>query len=62
MYQLKFKSFNQIKVKITYYMLFYFQLFSSPNRIVDFAGPILVEDSKMCQQSDMALTRLLVFK
>lgn len=36
------------------------ELWRSPNRLVDFAGPLLVEDDRGCQQSDMALTRLVM--
>ncbi|XP_050521238.1 brefeldin A-inhibited guanine nucleotide-exchange protein 3 isoform X2 [Daktulosphaira vitifoliae] len=34
------------------------ELLSCPSRLVNFTGPILVEDDKLCQQSDMALIRL----
>lgn len=36
------------------------ELWRSPNRLVDFAGPLLVEDDRGCHQSDMALTRLVM--
>lgn len=47
-------------VSFTYIYGTLLQILRSVNRIVDFAGPILVEDDKQlcCQASDMALTRL----
>nr|XP_018907123.1 PREDICTED: brefeldin A-inhibited guanine nucleotide-exchange protein 3 [Bemisia tabaci] len=36
------------------------ELLGSPSRLLDFAGPLLLEDEKGCPQSDMALTRLVM--
>ncbi|BES88159.1 Domain of unknown function (DUF1981) [Nesidiocoris tenuis] len=36
------------------------ELLRSPSRLVDFAGPLLVEDDRGSQQSDMALIRLVM--
>jgi len=47
-------TFN-IFIKLLNYDL---QLLRSPSRIVDFAGPILIQDDKGSPQSDMALMRL----